>query len=288
MTTQSDPHSFDFRSPGGLPHGVERRLQDWHRGLCSVVCENWAHFSRSSLSMDYEQSITDAMHHVRREIPSPGIGCSCTLGDGGLTTLLVFPRQLILALVNDVLGEMDEPWPEDRELTAVEQSLCEFWFEHFCQAVSESWPRQDALVCRAEGCDAKPQRSRLFAPSEPVILTMFCLLGNFGSEKFFWILPQQPIVELMAETNANVRTRSEASLQQLEARAMEIPAELVVRLGEARLNVADLARLSVGDVIILDQKISDPLAGAIAGETMFRGWPGRVGSRQAFKIDRAY
>jgi flagellar motor switch protein FliM len=288
MTAQSDLQPYDFRSPSGLPDGVEQRLLDWHRGLCSVACENWAHFSRSPLTMEHGEQSTVAMYEARPQMPAAAIGCVCTLGAGKLSTLLVFPRQVILALVNDVLGETADQLPEDRELTAVEQSLCELWFEHFCQAVSESWPRQDALVCHIEGCDARPQRSRLFAPSEGVVLCGFKLTGSFGTNTFHWILPQQPIVELMSETNANGQTRSEASLQQLEARTMEIPAQLVVRLGQAQLEVADLARLSAGDVIILDQKITDPLAAAIAGEKVFQGWPGRVGSRQAFKIDRIY
>jgi len=288
MMTQSNLQPHDFRSPSGLPDGVEQRLLDWHRGLCSIACENWVQYSRSSLAMEHREQKTLAMYEARPQMPASAIGCRCTLGDEGPSTLLVFSRQVILAVVNDVLGETADQLPEDRELTAVERSLCELWFEHFCQAVSESWPRQEALACHAEGCDAKPQRSRLFAPSEGVVLSSFEFTGSFGTDTFYWILPQQPIAELMTETNGNGKIRSEASRQQLEARAMEIPAQLVVRLGESQLDVADLANLSAGDVIILDQKISDPLAAAIAGETVFHGWPGRVGSRQAFKIDRIY
>ncbi len=288
MSTQSDLQPFDFRSPSGLPDGVEQCLLDWHRGLCSIACENWAHFSRSTLAIEHEEQKTQAMYEVRPVMPAAAIGCNCTLGDDGPNSLLVFSRQVILALVNDVLGETADQLPDDRDLTAVEQSLCELWFEHFCQAMSEAWPRQDALVCKADGCDARPQRSRLFAPSEAMVLASFRLTGSFGTETFFWILPQQPIVELIAENNTNGGTGSDASLQQLEARTMEVPAQLVVRLGQAQLDVADLAKLSVGDVLVLDQKISDPLAAVIAGQTVFHGWPGRVGSRQAYKIDHTH
>lgn len=286
MKAQANLQPYDFRSPSGLPDGVEQRLLDWCRGLCSIACENWAQFSRSSLVMEHLEQKTLAMYEARLQMPPSAVGCQCSLGERGPSTLLVFSRQVILALVNDVLGETGDQLPEDRELTAVERSLCELWFEHFCQALSESWPLQEALACHAEGCDAKPQRSRLFAPSEGVVLCSFEVSSSFGSDAFYWILPQRPIVELMAEANVNGKNRSEGSRQQLEARVMEVPAQLVVRLGEAQLEVADLAKLSAGDVILLNQKISDPLAAVVAGETVFHGWPGRVGSRQAFKIDR--
>ena len=286
--TDSIVQPHDFRSPSGLPQSVEQRLLDWHRGFSSIACENWAQYSRSSLTIVHKEHKPLVMYEVRPQLPASAIGCTCTLGDGGPSVLLAFSRQVLLALVNDVLGETDAQIPEDRELTAVERSLCELWFEHLCQAVSEAWPGQEALVCRFEGCEAKPQRSRLFAPSEGVVLSVFEITGSFGTEAFYWVLPQGSIVEMMAETGTDGEVSSDASRQQLEARTMEVPAQLVVQLGEAQLDVADLANLSAGDVIVLNQKINDPLAAIVAGETVFHGWPGRVGSRQAFKIDCIY
>ena len=64
----------------------------------------------------------------------------------------------------------------------------------------------------------------------------------------------------------------------------ELPLDITVVLGTVELTLGELARLMVGDVIILDQRVSDPLPAFLAGENKCRGWPGRVGSRQAFEI----
>ena len=42
--------------------------------------------------------------------------------------------------------------------------------------------------------------------------------------------------------------------------------------------------LRPGDVLILDQRVNEPLWGEVATAVKFRGWPGRVGRRQAVQI----
>ena len=61
--------------------------------------------------------------------------------------------------------------------------------------------------------------------------------------------------------------------------------EISVQLGAARLPLHQLTRLRVGDLVILDQRVHEPLAAFVAGEQKFKGWPGRAGARQAFQID---
>jgi flagellar motor switch protein FliM len=199
--------------------------------------------------------------------------------------LFVLPRPLALAMIGIMLGEEPEELPEDRELTAAERSLCDLLSEELCRAAGEAWPDQQPLACRLAGVEPKPQRTRLFAVTEQVLLSRFGLGGVFGTQEFFWLLPRQAIQEFIASCSTEGRARAAASRPLIEQLARELPAEFVVRLGEARLDVADLARLRVGDVVILDQRITEPLVAAIAGVPKFSGRPGRVGARQAFQIE---
>ena len=65
----------------------------------------------------------------------------------------------------------------------------------------------------------------------------------------------------------------------------ELPVEMTVLLGTVELSLADLSRLSVGDVVILNQRVSETLPALLAGEKKCKVWPGRIGSRQAFEIE---
>ena len=61
--------------------------------------------------------------------------------------------------------------------------------------------------------------------------------------------------------------------------------EIEVVLGRAHLGPTQLAQLTPGDVVVLDQRVRDPLVAIVGGKEVFRTWPGRVGARQACKID---
>jgi flagellar motor switch protein FliM len=58
----------------------------------------------------------------------------------------------------------------------------------------------------------------------------------------------------------------------------------VIRLGQAKLHVSELLNLRPGDVVVLDQRVSEPLSIEVCGTRKYVGWPGRVGNRQAFQI----
>jgi flagellar motor switch protein FliM len=70
----------------------------------------------------------------------------------------------------------------------------------------------------------------------------------------------------------------------LEQTIHQIPMQVVVHLGKANVHVSDLMHLQPGDIVILDQRVSDPLSAEVGELTKFLGWPGRVGTRQAFQV----
>ena len=71
----------------------------------------------------------------------------------------------------------------------------------------------------------------------------------------------------------------------METLVRDLPVEISVNLGTVELPLADLARLRAGDLVLLNQRVSEPLAAALAGIKRFRVWPGRVSSQQAIQID---
>ena len=63
-----------------------------------------------------------------------------------------------------------------------------------------------------------------------------------------------------------------------------LPMDLTVVLGSAQLMLSQLTKLAPGDVIVLDQRVTHPLGAWLGGKKIMTGWPGRVGTRQAFQI----
>ncbi len=92
--------------------------------------------------------------------------------------------------------------------------------------------------------------------------------------------------ERVNQAESAVPTRSEQDTpRKLEALVRELPIEVTVDLGMVELPIAQLARLTPGDLLILNQRVSEPLIARVDSRPKFRGWPGRVGSRQSLQIE---
>lgn len=88
----------------------------------------------------------------------------------------------------------------------------------------------------------------------------------------------------MPTSSAREASKEAAGRQHLEPLVCELPVEISVLLGTIDLPFSQLARLRPGDLVILNQSVSEPLTALVAGEKKFQVWPGRVGSRPAFQI----
>lgn len=80
------------------------------------------------------------------------------------------------------------------------------------------------------------------------------------------------------------QTRSDTSW--LHRSVEGVPVDVEVVLGEARLSTRDLVGLEVGDVIVLDRRVDEPLEIRVGGISKFTGRPGLVGRRMAVVIER--
>ena len=124
----------------------------------------------------------------------------------------------------------------------------------------------------------------MLAPDTKLLVLVFAIGGPFGQAKWFWLVPQQDLIERLTRSGQDSEKRPYLR-PTLESLVGEMPVEVSVRLGATELPVSQLTRLRAGDVVILDQRVSEPLEACIGGQTRFHVWPGRVGPRRAFQID---
>ena len=275
---------YDFRKPGRPAIADEQRLVAWFRAACSAGTEKLAKQLpfRAELVFDSLDPIRPA--DCVAQLPEATIGFRVAVHHEGANSLLVLPRPLALALVTAMLGDVAAELPPDRALTAVEQSLAEYLVQELLAAFRETWPGTEPLTAGLDGTERNLKQTRLFRSGETVLSGRCQMRGPFGEQAWGWILPQD---ELLAALNRTETEDSQATSARpkLELLAREMSVEIAVGLGTVELDVAQIAKLRAGDLVILDQRVSDPLPARVAGEAKFRVWPGRVGSRQAFQIE---
>jgi flagellar motor switch protein FliM len=279
---------YDFRKPSRLSGDLEQRLGGWLRSICRLIPDHWARHMPFRVEMELQRLEALTAQEALVHLPDALIGYRMVRGAEPAEAFLLLPRPLVLALVAAMVGAAASSLPEDRELTVVEDSLCDYLVQHLMLPVfQETWPGREGLALTVRQKESNPKYARVFAPDALVVVGTFAVRGPFGEQAWYWIEPQKRLLELFAELRQEGPGAAQqvAGRQRMEELVRQLPVEIAVTLGKAELPLLSLARLHAGDLIILNQRVSEPLAASVAGEKKLRVWPGRVGSRQAVQIE---
>jgi flagellar motor switch protein FliM len=139
------------------------------------------------------------------------------------------------------------------------------------------------LSCERFGKPKFQDIAQTFPDTEQMIVAEINLLGDYQGQTFRWILSQKAVLRFVTHVTESGNKKS-GPRPELARLVHQIPISVVVRLGKTNVHWEELSDLRVGDVIILDQRVTDPLQAEISNKRMFLGWAGRHGNRQAFRI----
>lgn len=278
--------AFNFRKPGRLGSDLEQRLGGWLRTGCVRAPDRLAKVMPYRPDMAFQGIEIVLPSDGLARLPDASVGYRVALGGDEMLTLLVFPRLLALAFVGAMLGDPGSESPNDRELTVVEESLCEYVVQSLLLPVlQETWPGLEPLPIVVRQREANPKWTRLFPPDKNLVVCTFKVQAPFGEQTWHWLMPQKGLLERIARPETGEEQAEEtAARPRLEAVVCDLPAEVTVTLGTVELPLSYLAELRAGDLVILNQRVTEPLVATVAGQRKFRVWPGRVGSRQAFQV----
>ncbi len=276
---------YDFRRPNRLAADIEKRLRRWLSSACTLIVERWTQSMASVPALSVDALRATYGSAAVEQLPDPAVGYLIEFGVRQIKTLLVIARPLALALATELLGESLELMPDDRELTPVERSLCEFMVQEAVAALSDAWPGSEPVPLSLIEPVERPRRSRAFLPDESMALLLLEVAGPYGKGLFHWLIPLEPLKQELAQSGSAGPAESPEQVRpKLKALARQIPVELTITLGSSVVPLAELAKLKVGDVVVLDQPICEPLVANVGDGQKYRVWLGRVGARHAIKV----
>lgn len=285
MTSPASMEECDFGGPRRLPQAVWKLLNRWQQDSCQLIQDNARQYLAHPFTMRVARTEPLLSRAAVAALPDPGLGIELWMGHPHpLLSIFAWPPQLVLYLVNEMLGSESEEWPAERPLTPLESSMVATLFQGIAQAIGEAWPGQDAIECRLGQTIDRPRRGRRYAPDESLISTQIVLDTRCGEATCHWLLPQQRIGELLDEELSTAGEHRAEPDPHLLVLAERLPLELTVELGTTRLTMSEAAQLGVGDVLRLDQSVRKPLSARIGGTTRWMGFPCRVGTRRAFQL----
>lgn len=278
------PEPYDFRKPTPLPAGARTLLTAWLPKACQAACRQMASALPFPVEMEPAGLDVVAAGPWHERLPESGLRFRAGLSDAPDVSLFVLPRPLVLALLASLLGEPIDPGHPDRELTALEDDVSDFVArEYFLGPLQQAWQLSPKLRLEAPGRLA-PQAALPYLPTTLLLVAGFRVRGPFGELPWWWALPRSGWLDALGGGGAPARSQALPSREEREAFARTLPLRLTVNLGGAKMSLVHLAGLQVGDTLLLEQPIDQPLSASLGGQVKFLVWPGAVGARQAVAI----
>jgi flagellar motor switch protein FliM len=261
---------FNFRAP---PAGrFESAAREWLTAACRMSPRGPLALE---MRLDHVEPILPA--DLLRTFSDSIIGLALEIN--GLPTFVAVERPVLLALLAGLLGEAATALPADREFTPVESDMVGYLVPQLLQPLQSGWTGADPLGLKVLSLGAPRATCRLAADVVALAGTLQ-LRGPFGEAPVRLLIPTSLMpIETGAGTNGGPFDRPV-----LEMAIRELPLEFCVDLGRARLTLGRLQSLRAGDVILLDQRVGEPLRAKIGDSERFDVWAGAHGQAQAIRV----
>jgi flagellar motor switch protein FliM len=138
--------------------------------------------------------------------------------------------------------------------------------------------------------ESNPQFIQIVPPGETVIVIsmQIKMLGNSGllTICYPYVTLESIMKDLIGKSWVDQSKKGDAELDLAtnSDNLQEVFAEVTAQLGSAQITIRDFVNLKVGDVIQLDQRVSQPLEIYVRGAKKYFARPGIVGKKTGFQV----
>ena len=226
-------------------------------------------------------------------LPIPS--CMCIMRFEALRgpALLVFESKLAYALVDSFFGGTDRPFTkiEGKEFTNIELTIIKKVMDLAISDLEEAWAPVHKTKISYVRTEVNPQFVGVVPPSDVIISTTFEVELENASGTIALIIPYSTIEPIKQKLNATFQTETDNKDRHwtmvLSEHLQSVGAEVIVRLGETDITVADLVNLQVGDIIPLSQNADGELDLLLEGVPKFKCLFGVSRGNRAIQVTRA-
>ena len=133
-----------------------------------------------------------------------------------------------------------------------------------------------------------PQFTQIAKPDDMVIVIKFTVGLANSSGTISFCIPYstvEPVKDKLKQKFSSEKQEVDEKWKTfLEEKTRKLKIDFNVVLGTVKIKAGELMEMQVGDVIMLDQKIEEPMAANVQGITKFKGYPGSYSNHKAIKI----
>lgn len=208
--------------------------------------------------------------------------------DGNI--LMEINPNIAYSMLDRLMGGSGTSYSNVDNLTEIEQKIMTNLFERSFDNLREAWENIAEIDPMLVELEVNPQFLQMISPNETVIvISMNTIIGETSGMINICIphVVLEPIIHNLSVQywmQSNTKEPTEAQIKALETKVKQSDLQLVAELGTSTISIEDFLTMNIGDVIQLDQKISDPLILRIGDIPKFTVQPGKLKKKMAVQI----
>jgi flagellar motor switch protein FliM len=280
--------SYDF-------HRADRVSQDQMRSV-HLLHEHFGRNYASSLSaylrafVDVNLSSLEQISYSAfiRSLPDPTLFASVGMRplDGNIA--LELNPSLVFPMIDMILGGPGRPLSDNRNLTEIELNIIEGVIKLAMRDLREAWHPVMELEFFMEGKGTKAQMFQIVSPAETVIAVHLEVKIGENTGTMNLCIPSRILKLLRNRFDQQWNARKQKSAGNDAERIFElvkpVSVPLTSEIRSSRLTVDDLLKISVGDVIELNERIGDPVLLCVGGVPKYSGRIVQRRGKKAFEV----
>ncbi|RXI45875.1 flagellar motor switch protein FliM [Clostridium tetani] len=282
---------YDFRSPQKFSKDHIRTLELIHDNYARIMSNYLTAHMRKNIKAKIESVQQITYEEFIHSIPNPTVLTVFKAPPLNGTVLFETNPKFVFEVMDVLLGGNAEGREYKlREFTDIDKNIIKQVNEGLIEGIKLAWEDILELYPEIESIETNPALNQTLAPNEPVALITFSVDMGKSSTFINICIPYLSIEKILdklviqywfQENNEAVR---EESNKQLRDRINIVETELVAVLGGAKITVEEFLRLSLGDVLILDNEIDKPININIESQLYAYGKPGVVDKNMGIQI----
>lgn len=264
-----------------------------------IIDDNFCRLFRNSLSLSLRKLIEVDSRGVQmmkfgeflRTLPGPSSLHVFRIEPLRGHALLVLDSNLVFTLLDIFFGGSGKTSfrVEGREFTAIESRLIRKVVNMIFKDLEKAWNTVHPVSIRHVRSENNPQFVSISPPTDLVIMIPFGL----GLEQFTGLItlciPYSMIEPIKGKLVSGYQNDplgiDRSSVERLLHGLKSAEVEVVVELGRGSIMVQDLLKLGVGDVLPLENEVTDLMTAKVQGAPKFLGRAGVLGGNKAFQIE---
>ncbi|MDP6779598.1 MAG: FliM/FliN family flagellar motor switch protein [Candidatus Latescibacteria bacterium] len=269
--------TYDFKHPARVSKAQVRTLENLHSNFARILAASFSSIQRSIVDVDIAFVDQTTYAEFIMSLSNPSCSYTFNVEEFGGPAILDFALPLADQFIDRSFGGVGaDPPQEPRVITAVERQVMGKAVTRALSDLEATWePLLKIQVSDAE-LETNPEFIQVASPSDTVILIAFEVNTQHASGlinlcyPYFTLERVMSLLHIQTWAGGKWSGAPQARLDQLK----RVKADVRVVWGRGTLPPDEVARLKVGDTLLLDTRTDDPAMVYVEDLPLFLARPG--------------